>query len=133
MKKLIGSLEEVYDYVLVDLPPLMPVVDVRSTTQLVDSYLFVSNGDKPALKSSNEHFRLLITSMKRSSVLSLIKPTWKRCVIILAKGILATRTGIISDTVLTIEFHRPRKSSGIPEVKGPAKAWTMAFENRARE
>jgi succinoglycan biosynthesis transport protein ExoP len=41
MKKLIGSLEEAYDYVLVDLPPLMPVVDVRSTTQLVDSYLFV--------------------------------------------------------------------------------------------
>jgi succinoglycan biosynthesis transport protein ExoP len=41
MKKLIATLSEVYDYVLVDLPPLTPVVDVRSTTQIVDSYLFV--------------------------------------------------------------------------------------------
>jgi succinoglycan biosynthesis transport protein ExoP len=41
MKKLIESLREVYDYVLVDLPPLNPVVDVRSTSQIIDSYLFV--------------------------------------------------------------------------------------------
>jgi succinoglycan biosynthesis transport protein ExoP len=41
MKKLIDALREVYDYVLIDLPPLTPVVDVRSTNQIVDSYLFV--------------------------------------------------------------------------------------------
>jgi polysaccharide biosynthesis transport protein len=41
MRKLIDALREVYDYVLVDLPPLTPVVDVRSTGQIVDSYLFV--------------------------------------------------------------------------------------------
>ena len=41
MKKLIDVLTEVYDYVLIDLPPLTPVVDVRSTNQIVDSYLFV--------------------------------------------------------------------------------------------
>jgi succinoglycan biosynthesis transport protein ExoP len=41
MKKLIDALREVYDYVLIDLPPLNPVVDVRSTNQIVDSYLFV--------------------------------------------------------------------------------------------
>jgi succinoglycan biosynthesis transport protein ExoP len=41
MKKLIDALREVYDYVLIDLPPLTPVVDVRSTGQIVDSYLFV--------------------------------------------------------------------------------------------
>jgi len=41
MKKLIDALREVYDYVLIDLPPLTPVVDVRSTTQIVDTYLFV--------------------------------------------------------------------------------------------
>ncbi len=41
MKKLIDALREVYDYVLIDLPPLVPVVDVRSTNQIVDSYLFV--------------------------------------------------------------------------------------------
>jgi succinoglycan biosynthesis transport protein ExoP len=41
MKKLIDALCGVYDYVLIDLPPLTPVVDVRSTNQFVDSYLFV--------------------------------------------------------------------------------------------
>jgi succinoglycan biosynthesis transport protein ExoP len=41
MKKLIDGLREVYDYVLIDLPPLNPVVDVRSTSHIVDSYLYV--------------------------------------------------------------------------------------------
>lgn len=41
MKKLIEDLHEAYDYVVIDLPPLTPVVDVRATTQIVDSYLFV--------------------------------------------------------------------------------------------
>lgn len=41
MKKLVDGLREVYDYILIDLPPLAPVVDVRATTQIVDSYLFV--------------------------------------------------------------------------------------------
>jgi succinoglycan biosynthesis transport protein ExoP len=41
MKQLIDRLRETYDYVLVDLPPLTPVVDVRATTQIIDSYLFV--------------------------------------------------------------------------------------------
>ena len=30
-----------YDYVVVDLSPLAPIVDVRATTHLVDSYIFV--------------------------------------------------------------------------------------------
>jgi succinoglycan biosynthesis transport protein ExoP len=41
MKELVDRLRDVYDYVLIDLPPLTPVVDVRATTQIVDSYLFV--------------------------------------------------------------------------------------------
>jgi len=41
MKMLIDELRKSYDYVLVDLPPLTPVVDVRSTNQIVDSYLYV--------------------------------------------------------------------------------------------
>jgi succinoglycan biosynthesis transport protein ExoP len=41
MRGLVERLREVYDYVLIDLPPLTPVVDVRATTQIVDSYLFV--------------------------------------------------------------------------------------------
>lgn len=41
MKKLVDELRKKYEYVLIDLPPLTPVVDVRSTKQLIDSYLFI--------------------------------------------------------------------------------------------
>jgi succinoglycan biosynthesis transport protein ExoP len=41
MKKLIEHLRSAYDYVIVDLPPLAPVVDVRATTNIVDSYIYV--------------------------------------------------------------------------------------------
>jgi succinoglycan biosynthesis transport protein ExoP len=40
-KKLFEELRHSYDYVIVDLPPLAPIVDVRATTHLVDSYLLV--------------------------------------------------------------------------------------------
>jgi len=41
MKVLIDDLRKRYDYVIVDLSPLAPVVDVRTTTHLIDSYVFV--------------------------------------------------------------------------------------------
>jgi succinoglycan biosynthesis transport protein ExoP len=41
MEQLFGRLREKFDYVIVDLSPLAPVVDVRSTARLIDSYLFV--------------------------------------------------------------------------------------------
>jgi succinoglycan biosynthesis transport protein ExoP len=41
MKKLFERLRHSYDYVIVDLPPLAPLADVRATTHLVDSYLLV--------------------------------------------------------------------------------------------
>ena len=41
MKRLFSRLRESYDYVIVDLSPLAPVVDVRAATHLVDSYIFV--------------------------------------------------------------------------------------------
>jgi succinoglycan biosynthesis transport protein ExoP len=34
-------LRSTYDYIIVDLSPLAPVVDVRATTGLVDSYIFL--------------------------------------------------------------------------------------------
>jgi succinoglycan biosynthesis transport protein ExoP len=40
-KKMFEGLRHNYDYVIVDLPPLAPIVDVRATTHLVDSYLLV--------------------------------------------------------------------------------------------
>jgi polysaccharide biosynthesis transport protein len=51
MKKTIEALCQVYDYVLIDLPPLTPVVDVRSTTQIVDSYLFVVEWGKTSVEA----------------------------------------------------------------------------------
>ena len=41
MKRLFVRLRESYDYVIVDLSPISPVVDVRSATHLLDSYVFV--------------------------------------------------------------------------------------------
>ena len=41
MKRFFVRLRESYDYVIVDLSPIAPVVDVRSTPHLVDSYVFV--------------------------------------------------------------------------------------------
>jgi len=41
MKKFFEKLRCTYDYVVVDLPPLAPLVDVRGTTHLVDSYLLI--------------------------------------------------------------------------------------------
>lgn len=41
MKALVDDLRKRYDYIVVDLSPLAPVVDVRTTTHLIDSYVFV--------------------------------------------------------------------------------------------
>ena len=41
MKRLFVWLRESYDYVIVDLSPISPVVDVRSATHLLNSYVFV--------------------------------------------------------------------------------------------
>lgn len=40
-KDLIERLRQSYDYIIVDLSPLAPVVDVRAMTHLVDSFVFV--------------------------------------------------------------------------------------------
>jgi polysaccharide biosynthesis transport protein len=41
MKDFFARLRENYEYVIVDLSPITPVVDVRSATHLVDTFLFV--------------------------------------------------------------------------------------------
>jgi succinoglycan biosynthesis transport protein ExoP len=40
-RKLFDKLRATYDYVIVDLPPLAPIVDVRATTPLVDCFILV--------------------------------------------------------------------------------------------
>jgi Mrp family chromosome partitioning ATPase len=39
LRALFSDLREKYDYVIVDLPPLAPIVDVRSTSGLMDGYV----------------------------------------------------------------------------------------------
>jgi succinoglycan biosynthesis transport protein ExoP len=40
-KQLLEGLRKAYDYIIVDLPPVAPVVDVRATANIVDSYIYV--------------------------------------------------------------------------------------------
>jgi polysaccharide biosynthesis transport protein len=40
-RKLFDKLRASYDYVIVDLPPLAPIVDVRAATQLIDCFVLV--------------------------------------------------------------------------------------------
>lgn len=40
-EKLFGQLRQSYDYVVIDLPPIIPVVDVRATAHLMDFYFLV--------------------------------------------------------------------------------------------
>lgn len=41
MKRVFDLLRQRFDYIIVDFPPLAPVVDVRATAHLIDFYLFV--------------------------------------------------------------------------------------------
>jgi succinoglycan biosynthesis transport protein ExoP len=41
MKELFATLRRSFDYIIVDLSPLLPVVDVRATTGLIDFYVFL--------------------------------------------------------------------------------------------
>jgi polysaccharide biosynthesis transport protein len=41
MKKLIEALRGNYAYIIVDLPPLIPIVDARATANFVDAYIYI--------------------------------------------------------------------------------------------
>lgn len=41
MRKLLDALRDSYDYIFLDFSPLMPIVDVRVSTNLVDNYIYV--------------------------------------------------------------------------------------------
>ena len=61
MKDLIEELHRQYDYVIVDLPPLIPIMDVRATATFISNYLMVIEWGKTqvdvverALRSAND-------------------------------------------------------------------------------
>jgi capsular exopolysaccharide synthesis family protein len=41
MKQLLKSVKSTYDYVLIDLPPILPVVDVKAAAHLFDAFILV--------------------------------------------------------------------------------------------
>jgi succinoglycan biosynthesis transport protein ExoP len=50
MKQMFDTLLETYDYIIVDLSPLAPVVDVRVTTKFIDSYVFVIEWERTRIE-----------------------------------------------------------------------------------
>ena len=49
-KQFFKELRQSYDYIIVDLSPLVPVIDVRATTNLVDAYVLVVEWGKTKIK-----------------------------------------------------------------------------------
>jgi len=41
MRMLLSRIGEVYDYIILDLPPIAPVIDVRAAADMVDAFVFV--------------------------------------------------------------------------------------------
>jgi succinoglycan biosynthesis transport protein ExoP len=54
LKDFVDSLKQTYEYIIVDLSPLAPVVDVRATTHFIDSYLFVIEWGRTPLGAVEE-------------------------------------------------------------------------------
>jgi succinoglycan biosynthesis transport protein ExoP len=52
---LIESLRELYEYIIIDFPPIAPVVDVRATGQVVDSYIYVVEWGRTPKSSVRHH------------------------------------------------------------------------------
>jgi succinoglycan biosynthesis transport protein ExoP len=50
MKEMFDDLLKSYDYIIVDLSPLAPVVDVRVTTKFIDSYVFVVEWERTKIE-----------------------------------------------------------------------------------
>ncbi len=56
-KALFKHLQSNYDYVIVDLSPLMPVVDTRATTGFVDSYICVTEWGRTSVDAVKHSFK----------------------------------------------------------------------------
>jgi succinoglycan biosynthesis transport protein ExoP len=54
-RNLIDELRKRYDYVIMDLPPIAPVVDVRATVPVIDSLVFVVEWGNTRIKAVQHH------------------------------------------------------------------------------
>ncbi|MEY9463587.1 succinoglycan biosynthesis transport protein ExoP [Bradyrhizobium ottawaense] len=57
MRDLVALLRSKYDYVVIDMPPMAPVVDVRVTTPFVDSFVFVVEWGKTKIDVVRHNLR----------------------------------------------------------------------------
>ena len=57
MRALMAQLRDSYEYIIVDLSPLLPVVDVRATTDLIDCYLYIIEWGRTRVDVINETLR----------------------------------------------------------------------------
>jgi succinoglycan biosynthesis transport protein ExoP len=75
----INELRKVFDYIIVDFPPLAPVVDVRATTESIDSYIYVVEWGKTRINlvqhqlatAPELHDRLLGVVLNKANVRTL--------------------------------------------------------------
>ncbi|MGX1321716.1 succinoglycan biosynthesis transport protein ExoP [Bradyrhizobium sp. USDA 377] len=54
-RDLLGRLRQSYDYVIIDLPPIAPVVDVRAVVTAIDSFVFVVGWGSTKIKAVRHH------------------------------------------------------------------------------
>jgi polysaccharide biosynthesis transport protein len=57
MRKLLRDAKEAYDYVVVDLPPILPVIDVRASSHLFDTFALVVEWKKTSIDDLDRAFR----------------------------------------------------------------------------
>ena len=57
ISKLFGGLHQNYNYILVDLPPLSPIIDVRASTHFVDAYLLTVEWGRTKIDAVEQSLR----------------------------------------------------------------------------
>jgi len=70
LRKLFAELRKQYDYIVVDLPPIAPIVDVRSTAGLVDAYVFIVEWSRT--KTGVAEFALKKAPVVRENLLGVV-------------------------------------------------------------
>jgi polysaccharide biosynthesis transport protein len=57
VSKLFAAMKEHYDYVIVDLPPVLPAIDVRACADLFDTFVLVAEWGKTSVDDLDMAFR----------------------------------------------------------------------------